>query len=265
MDTLAYLPLVYAKLSTYILVMTRIASLFATFNLFKQELINARIIAALTAILSVYVIMLQANNQVNVDVLSFAMFKMTLVQALIGFMAGLFLNIIFEIFVALGQIISSQIGLSIASLFDPRYGVETSLTQYFVMISTLIFLLINGHLVVITAIVNSFNTLPVTADLMPVHSFKSILAYSSIIFTGSVSVSLSIIIAILITNIALAVMTKFSPQFNLFSIGISLTLMIGLICLYMSYSQMINSAELFIRQGVTQFVILIHGLKAYVG
>jgi flagellar biosynthetic protein FliR len=150
------------------------------------------------------------------------------IQVLVGVVSGVILNIVFEVFVAIGQITSTQIGLSVAGMIDPRYGYITSLTHFYVIVASLLFLLLNGHLFAIKTIVDSFNTLPLNQNFLPPDLLSSVMKYAAVIFSGSVMISITVLVVLLLMNISLAVMTKFAPQFNLFTLGINLQIILGL-------------------------------------
>lgn len=250
MDIINLLPQIYNKFILFVLVSVRLSALFATFIMFKRELVNNRIMMALTAILAFYVVVLYPTVQQNYDLYSVLMLGHVLLEFLIGFIAGLILNIIFEIFVGVGQIISMQIGLSMASLIDPKFGHITSLTQFYTLLTMIIFLFLNGHLSVINTIIHSFQVLPIYQDFVPSSLMSSVFTYSSVMFSGAMMVSLTVIITILLANIALAVMTKFAPQINVFSIGINLTMIIGLVTVYLTFDVMVNFQQSYIISGL---------------
>lgn len=250
MEIIKLLPGLYEHFITFVLIFTRIAALFATFVLFKRELITTRLVISLSAVLSLYVLMGSNTQELAVELFSLQMFMQELFQAFIGFLAGFILNIVFEIFVVVGQIISTQIGLSMASLIDQRFGYITSLTHFYVILGTLLFLFLNGHLFVIKMIVDSFATLPIYYEALPANMLFSVLSYAGIMFSGSLMLCITIIIVLMITNIAIATMSKFAPQFNLFTIGINLQLVMGLICIYLTFTILTNREVYFINDGL---------------
>lgn len=252
METLGILGLIYENLMNYTLIFTRIFTLLYTFSVFRREMATIRIIVSLSIILSVYVLLLSSPPRLPYDTLSMQYFMSTIVQTIIGFAGGLLLNIVIEIFTSLGQIISTQIGLSTASLFDPRFGMITSLTNFYIIVAIIIFLQMNGHLMVIETIVKSFDVIPVDKYIT---DFKgaSIFNYAGVIFTGSVLISITVIAAIMMTNICLAMMSKFAPQFNLFSVGLNMSLLIGLICVFLSFQIIVDKGELYINATLTAF------------
>jgi flagellar biosynthetic protein FliR len=249
-DILNLIPMIYGKFILYILASTRISTLLYTFVIFRKEVITGRIMVSLSAILGVYIVLLNPEQQPNIDVFSIQMLTQELLQVLIGLLAGLILNIVFEVFSALGQIVSTQIGLSLASLIDPRYGTITNLTQFYIISATLMFLLMNGHLFIIKLIMDSFTVIPVSHVFMPQHLIGDVMNYSSIMFASSAMLSITIVIAMLLTNIALAVMTKFAPQLNIFSIGINMAVIFGLILVYMTYHLFIDQGSNVLREGL---------------
>lgn len=261
MDILQLIPGIYERFILFILIFTRVSTLLTTFVLFKRDLITIRIIIALSFIVSSYVLLANQNVQVTYDVFSVQMVLHMLFQVLIGILGGLILNIIFEIFVSVGQIISTQVGLAMASLIDPRFGHITTLTQFYMITMTLLFLAVNGHLLVIETIVDSFNVMPVLYQKMPGNLMHSVITYASVILTGSVRLSITLVLILMLVNMALAVMTKFAPQFNLFSIGINMQVVLGLLCVYLTYHLFVDASVNIIHESMNYFYRLIIEMK----
>lgn len=258
MDSLSLLPSIYEKIIIFVLIFSRISTLFATFILFHRDRISSRLIISLSAILSFYVLLADETKPIYNEIFSIHFLMALFFQILIGFISGLILNLVFEVFVALGQIVSAQIGLSMASLIDPRLGNITSLTHFYVITISLIFLLLNGHLFIIKLILDSFSIIPLDHHFIPKGLISDVLTYSSVMFTGSILLSITLVMAILVTNLALAVMTKFAPQFNIFSIGINMTLIIGLVCIYVTF-------DFFIEKGGSLLVECMNFLSSSIG
>lgn len=259
MNTLVYLDLVYSNIINFTLIFTRIFTLFYTISIFRREMATIRVILSLAMVLSLYVLIICKPASINIDIMSVSYIIQSITQSFIGFVSGTIINIVFEVFVSTGQIISTQIGLSTASLFDPKYGMITSLTQFYLVVGIVIFLSMNGHLILIDTIVNSFTVLPL--DKIPINYMGDIIvSYASIIFTGGVSMAMIIIAIILLTNICLAVMSKFAPQFNLFSVGINMSLIIGLICIFATFNIVTDKGAGYIGQSLENMNSYLHKL-----
>jgi flagellar biosynthesis protein FliR len=141
MDSFNLVMSIYARFTVFALVFIRIASMLWTFNLFRRELITGRIIYSLAAVLAVYVMFLKDSSVFNYDIFSMKMLVSCFMQIFVGFVAGLILNIVFDVFLGVGQIVSTQIGLGLASLIDPRLGSITSLAHFYMITASLILLL----------------------------------------------------------------------------------------------------------------------------
>lgn len=235
MDSFQFLPFLSVNIVGFVMIMTRISVLFATFSVFKHEIVTPRIVLALSVILSFYALTLAPQSIGEMELYSVAAFKLMIMQMLLGVIGGIILNIVFEMFLVLGQLVSTQTGLSMAGLIDQRFGYITSLSNFYIITATFLFFYLNGHLFVIEAIINSFYQIPLIAVNLNQSLLQEILNFSSIIFVGGVKLSITITIVLLITNISIAVVTKFAPQVNLFSIGINIELIVGLITVYLTY------------------------------
>ncbi len=261
MNMINLIPFIYSKFILFVFILTRISALFATFVVFRRQRVDSRILLGLSVLLSIYVMLFYQKGPVYYDFFTLKVLLEIAYQSLIGFLSGLVLNIVFEVFSAVGQIVSTQTGLSLASVIDPSMGTITSLTQFYSFSIMLVFLLLDGHLFIIKTIVDSFSIIPVGHYLSFTQSFSTILDYSSVIFTNAIMLSITVIIAILVTNFSLAVMTRFAPQFNIFSIGINLTLILGLISVYVTFELLINRGADFIQQNLLLLQSTILGLK----
>ncbi len=262
MESLGFLNIIYPKFVIFSLIFTRIFTLFYTFSMFRREMATIRILLTLSFMLSLYVLALSPGQELKTDILSLNFFLHQVVQFVIGFSIGLVMNIILDVFSAIGQVISTEIGLSAASLFDPKFGIITSLTHFYVIIGTILFLNMNGHLMMIETLVKSFQVIPVTLLITQFYG-NTIADFSAVIFSGSIIISITIIGAVLMTNIGMAFVTKFSPQFNLFSIGLNMTILIGLFCVYISFNALINHGEEIIKLVLNFYRHYIIGLGSH--
>ena len=261
MNILGLIPQTYGNLILFILMLTRITSLFSTFILFQRKYVNARVVISLSSVLALYAILITQNQPPKYELFSFSMTFDLIMQALIGFVSGLILNIIFEIFTALGQIISTQIGFSMVTLIDPTLGAITPLTLFYNYFAILIFLLLNGHLIVIQLILDSFISIPINSLAFPFYRIKEIVIFTNNIFSTGISLSITIIISMLLTNITIAVMSRFAPQFNIFSVGINITMILGLIFVYLTFNLLVSHGEDIFQNGFLFLSHIILGTK----
>jgi flagellar biosynthesis protein FliR len=114
-------------------------------------------------------------------------------------------------------------------MIDPNLGNVPVLSQFFVICSTLIFLALGGHLMLIKLVLISFTTMPIGADLDIIEIAEQLLRWSIMIFYGALLIALPIIVALLFFNMCLGVITRASPALNIFAIGFPAMIIGGLL------------------------------------
>jgi len=150
----------------------------------------------------------------------------------IGVAIGLIFTVVFQAFVIAGHLASMAMGLAMASMVDPATGVNTPIIgRYFTIIATLLFLLMNGHVLVFKAIVQSFETLPIGLHFFTQDSLKLIFNFGAQMFESGVAIALPLVTALLLVNISFGVIARAAPALNIFAVGFPVTLLVGLIML----------------------------------
>ena len=156
-------------------------------------------------------------------------------QMLIGVLMGFALSITFRAVDVAGALIGLQMGLSFATFFDPASGGQTPvISEILGLLTTLIFLSLNGHLLVLSVLAESFTLLPVSTTPIHATAFSALMAWSGTLFSAGVLLSLPLITALLIANIALGVLARIAQQLNLFAVGFPVTLALGFLVLLLS-------------------------------
>lgn len=156
-------------------------------------------------------------------------------QVLIGVAMGLAARIIFAAIDVAGEYISMQMGLGFATSYDPTASSQTAVvTEFYNLMVLLVFLSINGHLMYIATLVQSFTAIPVSATPLGAASWLNLAELGGRLFAIGLLLALPAVTALMIVNIALAVLTKAAPQLNIMSIGFPLTLSGGLIAIALS-------------------------------
>jgi flagellar biosynthetic protein FliR len=150
-------------------------------------------------------------------------------EMLIGLGIGFSIRIVFAAVEMAGEISSLTMGLGFASFFDPQTrGRSSAISQFLALLATLAFLSVNGHLVLLSALAESFISLPISASPINGSGFLQLANWGGRIFSAGLQLSLPIVAALLITNVALGILTRAAPQLNLFGIGFPITLTVGM-------------------------------------
>lgn len=156
-------------------------------------------------------------------------------QIVIGLMLGLSLRIAFAAIDVAGELIGMQMSLSFAMFYDPQNAGQSPVVAEFLgLVAMLIFLALNGHLLTLSALVESFRLLPVSTTPPATGGFTQLLAWSSVMFSFGILLALPLITALLIANLAMGVLARVAPQLNIFAVGFPVTLAAGFAVLMFS-------------------------------
>lgn len=247
MINLDSLQLVTDQTVLFLLTMSRFTATFATLSIFRREFIPLKIMVLLSAVLSLFLVMYGVLDNNVVPIQNEAIYLNLVIQLFLGFITGFVINIFVDVFLALGQIISVQSGLGFVSLFVPKVGTITPLSQLFFITAALIFFELNGHLLLIKMIVDSYKLHLLGVTKLNMDVVRKIIMYTKVVFSGSLMLSISVLIALLISNITLAIMTKFSPQLNIFSIGINISLIICFFIVYICFDVILQNGKILLN------------------
>lgn len=155
-------------------------------------------------------------------------------QVLIGLAMGFAMHVVFHAAEMAGELIGLQMGLGFATLYDASVpGFIPILGQYLGVVVSLAFLAVDGHLLLLSALVESFQVLPL-APLSAPSGLHAVVEWGGAILSYSLALSLPLLAALLITNLALGVLTRAAPQLNIFAVGFPLTILVGILVLALS-------------------------------
>ena len=213
--------------------LSRILGLIAAAPLFGNAAVPASVKVTLGALLAM-IIAPTVPALPAADPLSLAGLLILTQEMLVGLAMGFSIRIVFAAIEMAGEISSLTMGLGFASFFDPQTkGRSSAISQFLTMLATLMFLTVNGHLVLLAALAESFVSLPISASPISGGGFQQLAAWGAEIFRSGVQISLPIVAALLLTNVALGILTRAAPQLNIFGIGFPVTLGVGLLVLAM--------------------------------
>jgi flagellar biosynthetic protein FliR len=182
-------------------------------------------------------------------------------QVLIGLTMGFAMHVVFHAAEMAGEFIGLQMGLGFATLYDASVpGFIPILGQYLGVVVGLVFLAVDGHLLLISALVQSFEVLPF-APLSAPSGLRTVVEWGGKIFSWSLMLSLPVLAALLITNLALGVLTRAAPQLNIFAIGFPLTILMGILVMVMSMPYFAPVFERQITEGFGAMLQIANALR----
>lgn len=151
-------------------------------------------------------------------------------QVAVGLAVGFAVRLVFAAVELAGEIIGLQMGLNFASFFDPMSGGQVSaVARFFGHMATLLFIVINGHLLVLMAVVKSFDTFPVDGNFLQALGQMRLHEMGSALFSSALWIALPMIALLLFVNLALGIISRVAPQMNIYAVGFPVTLTVGLL------------------------------------
>jgi flagellar biosynthesis protein FliR len=188
-----------------------------------------------------------------VDLMSAEGFAITGQQVVIGIAMGFVLRMVFAALELAGEMIGSLMGLGFASLIDPQNGVQVPVvSQFYVLLATLMFLALNGHLLWIEAVAESFRLIPVGVTGIAPEGVWALAGFASQMFGWGVRMALPVVAALLVVNLAFGVLARTSPQLNVFSVGFPAALLIGLALVLMTLPSVLLKVGPLTAEGLEQ-------------
>lgn len=173
-------------------------------------------------------------------------------QIAIGLAMGLAMRIAFAAVDMAGELIGLQMGLGFATFFDPQHGNNAPVIAYLMgLLATLFFLALHGHLLIIATLAESFSVLPVSTDLMGGQAAFGLVSWGGQILVAGLTLALPLLAALLITNLALGVLTRAAPQLNMFAVGFPITLMLGFFMLALVLPYLTAPLERLLASGIS--------------
>ncbi|MBK1694242.1 flagellar biosynthetic protein FliR [Chromatium weissei] len=212
----------------------RISAMLLVAPLFGARHVNIRARLGLGLLLALTVVP-QLKAPPFIDPLSTEGLVVAVRQILIGIALGFTLQMIFSALTQAGEYIALSMGLGFASAMDPVGGVQVPMiSQFLTILAMLIFLALNGHLVLIQLLLKSFDTLPVTGEGLTTDDLWAVVRFGDVMFSHALLIALPAMAALLLVNLAMGVVTRASPQLNIFAIGFPVTILAGFIILILN-------------------------------
>ncbi|WP_462157674.1 flagellar biosynthetic protein FliR [Pseudoalteromonas sp. GB56] len=230
-------------LSDYLLPLIRVLAMLMVMAGIGARNVPSRIKLGLALVIVIVAVPVLPPVQFT-NLFSFEMVLVVLQQVLIGVAMGFASQLLLNTFILAGQILAMQTGLGFASVVDPSNGLNVpAVGQFYLILTTLLFFVLNGHLMMIQMIVHSFIALPIDGTWWAVDHYWDIVTWGGWMFTSALVLALAPLTAMLVINLSFGVMTRASPQLNIFSIGFPFTLVAGLTIIWATLSNFMAQFE----------------------
>lgn len=231
---------IQAQVASFIWPLLRISALLVAVPLFSLQAVPARVRLILAVALT-FVVMPLLPAFPAVDLFGYEGISMALTQVMLGLSSGFILQLVFAAIIFAGQGIALSMGLGFASMVDPQNGQQVPVVaQLYVITSTLMFLSLDGHLLLIKMLLDSFTSLPIGMDGLSKADIWAIIAWSSRLFVGGLLLAMPVIASLLLVNVGFGVAARAAPQLNIFSVGFPATLMLGMLLVWLTLPDVLD-------------------------
>ena len=211
----------------FVWVFARVGALFLAAPVLRSTGFPPRV-RVLVALFVTLIVLPSVPAVPTVDPLSAEALMIGVREVAIGLAMGFVLQMVFAALTIAGESISMSMGLGFSTMIDPQNGVPVPvLSQYFVLLATLIFLSLDGHLLLFQLLAASFQTLPIAPASADADAAWQLVGWASEMYAGALLIALPVLTAVLMANLAFAVVTRAAPQLNIFAVGFPFMLLLG--------------------------------------
>lgn len=237
-------------IASFLWPLTRILGLIAIAPLFGNLSVPVRVKLGLGIMLAL-VIAPTVPALPAADPMSLAGMLVLMQELVIGLAMGFAMRVVFAAVEMAGEICGLTMGFGFATFFDPQTRARSSaIAQFLALLTLMVFLATNIHLMMLSTLAESFITMPVSASPAGAVGFRALANWGGLIFSAGVQLSLPVIAALLLINIALGILTRAAPQLNLFGIGFPVTLGAGFIVLMLMLPYLATPLEKLFNEGL---------------
>ena len=210
----------------------RVGSFFLASPLFGYRIIPLQVRIVISFAISF--IIFNKVDMPNIELLAgLPLFSIIFVELLIGLTSGLLLTVLFSASSLAGEKIAASTGLSFAGLIDPESGTQTPvISQILSLFMIVVFLSLNGHLLVLSVILESYKVLPIGATNINMSMIELGIDAGGLMFKFGALIMLPLVVGITLLNVVIGIVTRSAPTLNLFSFGFPITMIFAFFLLY---------------------------------
>ena len=217
----------------FLIALVRFSGFFLNTPVFSDNLAPTRVKAGLCALCSILMLphLIATTTLPNLSVVGYGI--MAIKELTLGFMLGFIVLFLTSALRMGGNIIGMQIGFSYAQVADPGSNQSVGIiSELFQLSGSLLFLFLNGHLIILRAFYQSFQMVPPAGLIVTNGVVEEVLLYSRMIFLCGLQIAMPIIAVVLVGDVALGIIARTVPRMNIFQLGFAVKIIGGLIVVY---------------------------------
>jgi flagellar biosynthesis protein FliR len=237
----------------------RILALFGAAPAFNSVSIPVRVKVALAFVVAIAVAS-SVKQTAPLD-LSWATVQLTIEQVLVGLAIGFAMQLTLTAMTLAGEFVGMQMGFGFASLFDFQSGFQVPVMgNFFSLVALLLFVALNGHLVLLGVLVKSFTIVPIAVGSgISANGWRALARAGAILFEMGVWLALPVIAVLLATHLAVGFVSRVAPQFNVMSVGFSVFMWVGVAAVIALIPFFVPAVEHIIETGLSLISAVLRG------
>lgn len=258
-----FLPIQYQEFKAFFLILIRVSVILLMFPFFSSRVIPVLVKAGLVLIITIILFSVIDNKVVEFPDTLCGMVQMITAELIIGMILGLLVRMLFEGIRMMGQLVGFQTGFAITNILDPQSGIQVSIfSNMAYLVAIVIFLILNGHHILLNAIRESFEIINVGSLSLDRRIFQEIINASGDMFVIAIKIGAPAIAALLFTKVVFGLITKLIPQMNIMIVAFPIQIVIGLIFFGVSLNVILRFMERYLGDLGSLLINTMNCLKA---
>ncbi|KKI20633.1 flagellar biosynthetic protein FliR [Sphingomonas sp. ABOLG] len=238
------------QLWALIFVMVRVGAAFVAAPVFGNVSVPVQVRVVLAGAVGVLVLGMHDVTPPP-QVFAVATFLAIAAEALVGLALGFILQIAFAAPLIAGEVIGGSMGIGFANMVDPNTGRSSpAIGQFLSILLTLLFLSVDGHLVLVDTVARSYTALPPGAAWLAPAQLRDIALFGGYAFFAGLLLALPVGFLLLCLNLVVGMISRSAPALNLFSIGLPASLAVGVIAMAAAFPAMGDYMLVVVREGL---------------
>jgi flagellar biosynthetic protein FliR len=247
-QTVDVLTIPFREVKIFFLVLIRVGIIFQMLPFFNANVIPIMAKAGLSLVITIILFPVINTKMVVLPPTIYGMAQFVLTEFIIGIILGLLVLVFFEGVRMMGQMVGFQTGFAITNIIDPQSGSQISiLANLAYLVAIIFFLLLNGHHILLSAVKESFEIIPVGSSGLNFEMFNKLIPVYGDMFEIAVKIGAPAIAALLFTNLAFGIIVKFIPQMNIMIVAFPVQITIGLIFFGVSLNVLLHFMEAYLK------------------
>lgn len=252
---------VSSRFPEFLLILTRVGGLLATAPVFSSRLIPGQWKALFSVLFALLLLPLVPGLAEPPPTL-WHWLTVAVQEAAFGLTAGFVTSLSLAAIQVAGQVLDVQVGFGMVNVFDPQLGTQVPLIgSFYQILAMLIFLLSNGHHLLLRAAVASFQAVPLSQFVLGPAVQPYIVQLFSNAFVLGLKLALPVLATLLLTDVGIGLMSRAVPQMNLFVVGLPVKVIVGLLALLLSLPAVTGAMEQVLVQAINDVGSLLRLLR----